>query len=70
MRAFIAGWFCSSLGARSLAGGITREPVRRPTVVSAKTSRVPWVGEYGWRFGLRTAAYCGVCTMCTLLASD
>ncbi|GAP56839.1 hypothetical protein AHiyo6_34040 [Arthrobacter sp. Hiyo6] len=50
MNAFTVGRFCRSLGALSLAGGITqnvgrREPVRCPKFASGDTNRVPSTGS-------------------------
>ena len=71
----VGKWFCRSLGARSLAGGISQnvgrcEPGRCHTFASAKTNRAPSVGERGWCCGLRRTANFGVCTLCTLRAAD
>lgn len=75
MKLFIVGWFCRSLGAPSVAGGITQdvgwcEPVSGPTVAYTKTNRVPSTRVRGWRWELPGTAYFGVCTMCTLSTSD
>lgn len=72
MRVSTVGWFCRSLGVRSLAGGIghnvgRHEPVRCPTVACAKTNRVPSAGERGLCRGLRrTANFWGVHIVHTL----
>ena len=74
MRFCIVGRVFQSLSACSRAGGLTqnvgrREPVRRRSVASAKTNRIP---SAGMRFllGASKTSNFGVCTMCTLWPSD
>lgn len=75
MKLFIVGRFCRSLGAPSVAEGIAQdvgwcERVSGPTVARTKTNRVPSIRVRGWRWELPGTAHFGVCTMCTLWASD
>ena len=75
MTAFTVGWFCRSWGVRSLAGGIghnvgRHEPVRCPIGACAKTNRVPLGGGARLVFRAGADGRFGVCTLCTLWASD
>lgn len=74
MRAFTVGWFCL-LGVSSLAGGIGQnvgrnEPVRCSALPAQRQTVLPQRGSAVYLCGLCRPAILGVCTLCTLWASD